>query len=296
MITTPLIELRRIVFEYPGQAILRGVDFALHPGDRVALVGPNGAGKTTLLQLLVGLHRPVAGQLLAFGAERRLESDFHEVRSRVGLVFQDADDQLFCPTVLEDVAFGPLNLGHSPEAARKTALQTLEVLGLAGFGERVTHRLSAGEKRLVALATVLAMSPEVLLLDEPTNGLDETTEERLIEHLTSLKQAMLIVSHDRHFLERLATRAVHLANGHLTEAILHRHSHRHDHTHLHLHPAGTVADHGHEYAPYDLAYLMSSGQCWRFPFRCPHCHRRRIRSRVPRGIRRRYRLCGFQCV
>jgi len=238
-----LIELRDIAFDHRDRQVLKGVDFSLHAGERVALIGPNGAGKTTLLHLLVGLHQPRSGTLLAFGRERRVESDFHEVRARIGLLFQDSDDQLFCPTVLEDVAFGPLNLGRSPDEARSDALRTLAVLGLEEFAERVTHRLSAGEKRLVALATVLAMNPSVLLLDEPTNGLDEATEQRLIAHLSGLDQAMLIVSHDRTFLERLATRAVHLVDGRLNEATLHRHPHTHHHSHLHLHLDNAATDH-----------------------------------------------------
>jgi cobalt/nickel transport system ATP-binding protein len=173
-----------------------------------------------------------------------VEADFHEVRARAGLLFQDSDDQLFCPTVLEDVAFGPLNLGRTTEEARTDALRTLAALGLSGFEERVTHRLSAGEKRLVALATVLAMNPRVLLLDEPTNGLDEATETRLTELLAGMPQAMLIVSHDRRFLERLATRAVVLAEGRLAQAQIHRHPHSHSHSHLHIHVPGEAVEHG----------------------------------------------------
>jgi cobalt/nickel transport system ATP-binding protein len=171
------------------------------------------------------------------------ESDFHEVRTRVGLLFQDSDDQLFCPTVLEDVAFGPLNLGRSPREARADALGTLDLLGLGGFADRVAHRLSAGEKRLVALAAVLAMRPEVLLLDEPTNGLDEATEARLTELLAAMPQAMLIVSHDRVFLERLANRAWAIVDGRLHEARVHAHPHTHRHSHVHIHVA-EPAEHG----------------------------------------------------
>lgn len=235
--TTPLIELQRVHFDYHDRTVLRELDFRLAPGDRVALIGSNGAGKTTLLHLLVGLKRPSAGRILAFGCERASERDFHQVRARVGLLFQDSDDQLFCPTVLEDVAFGPLNLGRSPEQARADALETLDHLGLADFAERITYRLSAGEKRLVALATVLAMRPEVLLLDEPTNGLDEATAERLIAHLDGLEQAMILVSHDWPFLARLATRAVRLVEGRLVDAILHSHAHAHRHSHPHPHSA-----------------------------------------------------------
>jgi len=243
--TTPLLELRGLHFGFAGHPVLRGVDLALHAGERLALIGANGAGKTTLLQVLVGLRQPSAGQVIAFGEERRVEAEFVPVRGRVGLLFQDSDDQLFCPTVLEDVAFGPLNLGRSREQARADAEQTLAALGLAGFAERVTHRLSAGEKRLVALATVLAMRPEVLLLDEPTNGLDEAAEGRLLAHLQALDQAMVIVSHDRRLLERLATRAVSLHQGRVVPATLHRHAHVHAHEHLHLHAPGVASDHAH---------------------------------------------------
>jgi cobalt/nickel transport system ATP-binding protein len=236
-----LLRLSGLHFAYGDRAVLRGADLRLRAGDRVALVGANGSGKSTLLRLLVGLERSAAGQVTAFGRPCSREADFVAVRARVGLLFQHSDDQLFCPTVLDDVAFGPLNLGQPPAAARATAEHTLADLGLSDFGERVTHRLSAGEKRLVALATVLAMRPEVLLLDEPTNGLDEATEQRLIDHLAGLHQTMLIVSHDRGFLGRLVNRAVVLRDGLLSEAVMHRHPHRHVHAHLHLHTADDVA-------------------------------------------------------
>ncbi|WP_295888160.1 energy-coupling factor ABC transporter ATP-binding protein [uncultured Thiohalocapsa sp.] len=243
--SAPLLELRGVHFGFADRAVLRGADFALYPGERVALTGRNGAGKTSLLHLLVGLRRPGAGEVLAFGEPRRVEADFVPVRARVGLLFQDSDDQLFCPTVLEDVAFGPLNLGRSREQARADAEATLAALGLDRFGERVTHRLSAGEKRLVALATVLAMHPAVLLLDEPTNGLDEATEARLLAHLEALDLAMIIVSHDRRLLTRLATRAVALHEGQLAPATLHSHPHTHRHAHLHLHAPGAEGEAAH---------------------------------------------------
>lgn len=213
----PLLALEGIAFGYGDQPLFQGVELALWPGDRVALRGPNGAGKTSLLHLLVGLRRPRAGRVLAFGQACRVEADFLDVRRRVGLLFQDPDDQLFCPTVLEDVAFGPLNLGKSTVEARAVALATLTALGLGDLAERVTHRLSGGEKRLVSLATVLAMDPEVLLLDEPTNGLDEASEARLLDHLEALPQVMLFVSHDRRLVTRLATRVARLEQGRLTE-------------------------------------------------------------------------------
>ena len=216
--SAPLFRLDGIGFTYGAERpVLRGAGFALSAGERVALVGPNGSGKTTLFLVMVGLRRPSAGTVEAFGMLRRSEKDFHDVRRRAGLLFQDSDDQLFCPTVLEDVSFGPLNLGKTSAEAREIAQNTLNLLGLGGFGGRVTHKLSGGQKRLVALATVLAMRPEVLLLDEPTNALDHATEERLIEILQTLPQAMVIISHDDRFLKRLATRRVRMENGALVD-------------------------------------------------------------------------------
>jgi len=212
-----MIRLEGVGFAYDAaRPVLDGLHFTLSPGDKVALNGSNGAGKTTLLHLLVGLVLPQSGRVVAFGRERRRERDFIEVRARAGLLFQDADDQLFCPTVAEDVAFGPLNQGKTPAEARAIVHRTLGELGLDGLEHRVTHKLSGGQKRLVALAAVLAMRPEVLLLDEPTNALDDATRARLLDILAGLPQAMVIVSHDREVLDRLATRAVRLDGGRLT--------------------------------------------------------------------------------
>lgn len=211
-----MFRLDNLSFAYePGRPVLDGASFTLDAGERVALLGPNGAGKTTLFHLMVGLLKPDAGTIEAFGALPRAERDFRDVRAQAGILFQDSDDQLFCPSVAEDVAFGPLNLGKSPAEARAIVAETLALLGLDGFEDRITHKLSGGQKRLVALATVLAMRPEVLLLDEPTNGLDEATRERLIGILAGQDQAMVIISHDRPFLDRIATRSVRLEAGRL---------------------------------------------------------------------------------
>ena len=157
-VSAPLICFRDVDFAYQAdRPVLRGCSFSLSLGERIALSGPNGSGKTTLLHLIVGLLRPVGGTVEAFGKIRRQEQDFHEVRRRAGLLFQQPDDQLFCPTVIEDVAFGPLNLGNSRAEARTVAEETLDHLGLSGFGPRITYELSGGEKRLVTLACVLAM-------------------------------------------------------------------------------------------------------------------------------------------
>jgi cobalt/nickel transport system ATP-binding protein len=214
----PLIEARGLVFSYPGQPnVLDGVSLALEKGERLCVLGPNGAGKSTLLQILVGLLVPANGVVTAFGQDRRAEEDFHEVRRRVGLVFQDPDDQLFCPTVAEDVAFGPLNLGKSRKEAAAIVEATLDRLNILRLRDRVTHKLSGGEKRLVTLAAVLAMEPEVLLLDEPTNALDERFYDRLLSILLELPQAMIVVSHDPHFRRQIATRSVTLDQGQLVD-------------------------------------------------------------------------------
>lgn len=210
----PLYRLRDVHFAYgAAPPVLGGADLRLERGERLAILGANGAGKTTLLWLMVGLLTPRVGTIEAFGGVRRAERDFHDVRRRVGLLFQDPDDQLFCPTVLEDVIFGPLNLGLGRAAAVDLARRTLASLGLDGMEERITYKLSGGEKRLVSLAGVLAMRPDVLLLDEPTAGLDDRASERLVEILLPLDQAMVIVSHDRAFRDRLANRRVHLESG-----------------------------------------------------------------------------------
>ncbi|NKN31659.1 energy-coupling factor ABC transporter ATP-binding protein [Marichromatium bheemlicum] len=212
----PLFRLTDIHFAYPGRPpVLAGVGLTIRPGERIAVHGANGSGKSTLLQLMVGLLRPTAGTLVAFGAPRCVERDFHVVRRRTGLVFQDADDQLFCPTVTEDIAFGPRNLGQSPAQARATVEHTLARLGLEHLRDRVTHRLSGGERRLVALAAVLAMAPEVLLLDEPTNALDAPTRARLLQILTDLDQTLVLVSHDSPLRQALATRHYRLDQGRL---------------------------------------------------------------------------------
>lgn len=210
----PLLRLIDVGFAYaPDRPVLRGANLSVSAGERIALRGGNGSGKTTLFHLVVGLLRPSAGTVEAFGLPRRIEADFHEVRRRVGLLFQDSDDQLFCPTVAEDVAFGPLNLGVPRDEARAIVTATLASLGLSGYEHRVTHHLSGGEKRLVALATVLAMRPDVLLLDEPSSGLDEAAAERLLEVLSRLPQAMIVVSHDREFLKRTTTRTLAIVEG-----------------------------------------------------------------------------------
>ncbi|MFC4252988.1 energy-coupling factor ABC transporter ATP-binding protein [Sinimarinibacterium flocculans] len=213
-IQVPLIRVRNLAFRYhAGRPLLEGVLFELRAGERLGVSGANGSGKSSLLQLLMGLERPAAGTVELFGHLCRDEVDFRPLRGRIGLLFQDADDQLFCPTVEEDVAFGPLNQGYSHAQVRGIVARTLADLGLAHLAQRPTHQLSGGEKRAVALAGVLAMQPDVLLLDEPTTCLDEDAQARVTRLLLGLPQAMVIVSHDPHFLRCVASRTLLLRDG-----------------------------------------------------------------------------------
>jgi cobalt/nickel transport system ATP-binding protein len=237
----PFIQLSNISYRYAlsGAPVLHNLDLEVSD-ERIGLIGPNGSGKTTLFQIMVGLLPPESGHIFFEGRKMGNEKDFRLLRRQVGFLFQHADDQLFSPTVLEDVAFGPLNLGSSPEEAKDIAIQTLKELGLAGFEERITHRLSGGEKKLVALATILSMKPRLLLLDEPTNNLDPATRDRLTDILQGLPQAHIIISHDWDFLARTTSHLYALEHGHL-----HRCDHDHIHSHQHLHPYG---DHPHQHS------------------------------------------------
>jgi cobalt/nickel transport system ATP-binding protein len=226
-----LIHLRGITYRYAGrEPVLRDLDFELFKGDRVGLVAPNGSGKTTLFHVIMGLLRPAAGSIEIFGRPCSREKDFAAVRTRIGLLFQDADDQLFSPTVLEDVAFGPLNLGKSREEAIEISKRTLDFLGLKGFEDRITFRLSGGEKRLVSLATLLAMEPEILLLDEPSNALDNATKAKLIHVLKSLDLSYIIISHEYDVLSDTTNMIYSMENG---RVILDEREYIHVHQHSH---------------------------------------------------------------
>lgn len=207
------IEISGLQFSYGERVIFDDLDFCLGKEERVGLVGANGSGKTTFLHTLVGLVKPAAGKLEIFNKTRSCEKDFIEVRRRIGFQFQDPDDQLFCPTVLEDIAFGPLNLGKTRVQTLEIVDQTLEAVGMSHFRDSVTHHLSQGEKKLIALGTVLAMEPEILLLDEPSAGLDGDAEKRILEILLKLPQSMIIISHNERFLQQLVTSRVTIKKG-----------------------------------------------------------------------------------
>ena len=234
MSKAPLLELCNISYSYPGHRSLLLDDINLQiDTDRIGLIGPNGCGKTTLFQIIMGLLTAETGEILLNGTAMRAEKDFRSLRRKLGFLFQNSDDQLFSPTVLEDVAFGPLNLGMTPDSAREISIQTLEHLGLNGFEDRITHKLSGGEKKLVALATILSMKPQLLLLDEPSNNLDPTTRERLIEILRKQDLAHIIISHDLDFLASTCSKLYTLHDGKLMRC-----EEKQVHSHDHIHPYG----------------------------------------------------------
>ncbi len=207
-----VIDIRDLHFTYPdGTPALSGVSIEVGAGESVALFGPNGSGKTTLALHLNGLLRG-QGQVTVCGLTVE-KKNLAAIRQKVGLVFQEADDQLFMPTVREDVAFGPLNLGLAPEEVERAVAGALEKTGLKGMEGRAPYHLSAGEKRRVALAGVLAMRPRILVLDEPTTSLDPPGRAAFLTLLDSLPQTRVIATHDIQFARSLCARAVFFDRG-----------------------------------------------------------------------------------
>jgi cobalt/nickel transport system ATP-binding protein len=208
----PQIELRDVSFAYHGDhSALEGVSLSVAKGEAVALVGPNGAGKSTLLLSLVGILG--ARGEVTVGGTKLSRKTLRDIRRRVGLVFQDPDDQLFMSTIAEDVAFGPAQTGLSREEVDARVAEALGAVGLDGLGDRAPHHLSGGEKRAASLATVLSMRPEVFALDEPTDGLDPRARRRAMELLRSLDGACLIATHDLEMVLELCSRAVVMDGG-----------------------------------------------------------------------------------
>ena len=211
-----LLSVRDLAYRYPdGHEALRGLSFTLAPGERVALIGPNGAGKSTLLLHLNGLlpDRAAADPAITVDGLPLVEPNLPEVRRRVGLLFQDPDDQLFCPTVWEDVAFGPQQLGVREPQLSKLVGDSLAQVGLAGFEDRLPHHLSRGEKRRVCLAGLLACDARLLVLDEPTSDLDPRGRRELMALLTRLPMGQLIATHDLEFVVEICPRAIVLDGG-----------------------------------------------------------------------------------
>ena len=208
----PTLRVHALSFSYPdGHTALRGVSLEVQRGEKIALVGPNGAGKSTLMLQLNGILKG-AGQVVV-GDLPVVEANLPAVRARVGLVFQNPDDQLFSPTVFEDVAFGPLHLGLPEEEVRRRVARALEQVGMSAYGERLSHHLSLGEKKRIAIATVLSMEPEILALDEPSSGLDPRARRGLIRLLDRLPLTILASTHDMAMVRDLFPRMVIMDHG-----------------------------------------------------------------------------------
>ena len=210
--TTPLIRVRGLKYKYEdGTCALNGVHFELQPGETVALLGANGSGKTTFALHLNGL---LSGEGTVEVCGLPVDSaSVADIRRKIGLVFQDSESQLFMPTVLEDVAFGPLNHGLSRTEATRRALVALEQVGMSAVAGKAPYHLSAGEKKRVAIAGILAVDPEILVLDEPTTFLDPPGQRALAQLLAGLPQAKILITHDMPFAQATCTRAVFFQNG-----------------------------------------------------------------------------------
>jgi len=210
------LEISGLAYAYPdGNQALYGVNLSINQGERVALLGPNGAGKTTLVLHLNGIIPTMQGQVRVAGelVDSKNAESIKSVRHRVGIVFQDPDDQLFMPTVGQDVAFGPYNAGLRGIELDKAVKEALELVGMSEFIDRPPHHLSFGQRRRVAVATVLAMKPEILVMDEPSSNLDPAARRELAEIITSLDVTLLMVTHDLPFAHELCQRAVILSAG-----------------------------------------------------------------------------------
>jgi cobalt/nickel transport system ATP-binding protein len=208
----PVLQVRGLSYKYPdGAQALKGIDFQVQAGERIAIIGPNGAGKSTLFFHLNGTFRG-EGEIRVLG-EGLDDHTVYDIRRQVGLLFQDPNDQLFMPTVFEDVAFGPLNLGLSEVDVRDRVTAALKQVGMAGSEARAPHHLSLGERKKVALATVLALQPQILAFDEPSSGLDPRSRRALIEFLKTLKETVLIATHDLDMVCEVCSRALILDEG-----------------------------------------------------------------------------------
>lgn len=207
------VDMENVFFDYPdGHAALKGVSCRVAYGEKVALIGPNGAGKSTFMSLLNGALMPVQGKVNISNVEVNRDN-LIEVRRKVGIVFQDPDDQLFCPTVFDDVAFGPLNLGLSRDEVHSRVNEALELVNLSGFEERSSFHLSFGERKRLALATVLSYQPEILVFDEPSTNMDPLNRRKLIEWLQTSDKTILLCTHDLDIALEVCHRSIVLVDG-----------------------------------------------------------------------------------
>ena len=211
------LEISNLTYEYPdGYKALNEISFDLEEGDSLGILGPNGAGKTTLILHLNGILGELDGSIKLNNLEF-VEDNLAEIRKTVGVVFQDPDDQLFMPTVLEDVMFGPKNFGFSEEASKENAEEALKMVGMNDYQEKAPHHLSFGQKRKVAIASVLASKPQLLVLDEPSSNLDPSSRRELIDILLSLEISIVLVTHDLPMALEICPKSIVVNSGLITE-------------------------------------------------------------------------------
>ena len=210
-----LLKLESISYAYPNRknSVLLQASLELNEGETLGLLGNNGAGKSTLMQIAAGLIIPQAGLIHLCGVLCNKEQAFVQARKSLGYLLQNSEDMLFCPTILEDVAFGPYNNGKSSHESKAVALDILKRINMENFASINSNHLSGGEKKMAALACILAMNPKLLFLDEPTSDLDPASREKLIDILTQLGISSLVISHDVEFMQRFCTRFCVLENG-----------------------------------------------------------------------------------
>jgi len=216
MNNAPSLQISNLAFAYPdGNQALFGVNLTINKGERVALLGPNGAGKTTLVMHMNGIHPTMQGEVRVAGVlvDVKNKESLKSIRSKVGIVFQDPDDQLFMPTVGEDIAFGPYNMGIRGDELNAVVDEALTQVGMLEFKDRAPHHLSFGQRRRVAVATVLAMKPEILVMDEPSSNLDPASRRELADVVRSLDVTIVMVTHDLPYAMELCERSVILSGG-----------------------------------------------------------------------------------
>ncbi|WP_297446980.1 ABC transporter ATP-binding protein [Desulfurobacterium sp.] len=210
-----ILKVENLTVKRDEKTIFENVNFSLKEGEKFFIVGPNGAGKTTLIETVVGFIKPASGKIFLKGKEIKTEEDYYKLRITVGYIFQNPDDQLFSPTVEEDIAFGPLNIGIPREEIPRIIDNTLSTLGISHLKGKMTYKLSGGEKRLVSIASVLAMNPEALIMDEPTVGIDDKKLKLLIKFLKTTNKSLILITHNKEIINFFNWPTYKLENGKL---------------------------------------------------------------------------------
>jgi len=210
-----LLRVENLTVEREGKTVLEDLNFLLHSGEKVFITGPNGSGKTTFVETIMGFIKPIRGDIYLFGKRVQSEEDFYRLRTTIGYVFQNPDHQLFSPTVEEELAFAPLNLGLERGEVESRIKKVLKIFGIEHLRKKITFKLSGGEKRLVSIACVLTAEPQALIMDEPTNDLDEYHFQLLLKFLKETPKALIVITHDERLLKTLRWKTYRMEKGDL---------------------------------------------------------------------------------